>query len=175
MSSKIYLLPNLNSKRIRVQKWLDSKVNDRLLLTKYDVEKYHIGIPLQHSTQFDLYYKQGKNNNLTPDQDVAASDSFYTELINSHKLLKYELDDQLTFIDSSIQRYDSDSILIAPHCNRWHTNYLFRQLVDYCVHNELFFYTDSRNEQADSECLIDSSFKDAFYEFCYDNTTINKV
>lgn len=165
MPSKIYIMPNANSTERRVQQWLDSKVNDELVVGKYDVERYHIGQGEYNPDMFDRYYNKDSG-----DQDVAASDTSYITLVDTEKLHVKKLDDQLAFIDKSVERYEQESVLIPPHSNRWHANHLFKQLVDYCASNKLLFET----EEGDVEHLIDVNFKDAFYEFCYDNTSKHK-
>lgn len=172
MCSEIYRHPNMNSKREKIEKWLDSKVSDDLIETKYDIEKHHIGVRQEDPTLFNMYYgtETGIDNGAAGDTDLKASNTFYTNLISKNKLLHEKLDDNLTFVDQVTENYDMQSVLIAPHSNRWHTNYLFKQMVDYCIQKRLFFDVGDKEH----ECLISGAIKDDFYEFCYDDQMIHK-
>lgn len=54
-------------------------------------------------------------------------------------------------------KYKEIDVLIPPNSNRYHANYLFKQLVDYC--------------QANGVDYVNPNFKDIFYEFCCRYTT----
>jgi hypothetical protein len=80
-------------------------------------------------------------------------------------------------VRSSVQVDDSqldpyvDHILLYPNTNRYHTNSLFRQLIDHSYSNSFDFklYNDETNEY-DKLNLMDVSLKNSFYRFCHENS-----
>jgi hypothetical protein len=154
--------------------WLDSKVNDSSILTKYEQNEDSLPSYFNksvHLSNFQRYYN-------TNDGDVQASDKFYTSLLkNIRETDKDSLkeDKQLNFLNRITEKYretpginnenkDID-ILIPPNTNRHHTNFLFKQLVDYSDNNKFFYKIDDKHVR-----LIDPNLKEAFYQFCYNNT-----
>jgi hypothetical protein len=79
---------------------------------------------------------------------------------------KYPMEAYYTPNDSDLKYNTStdiyDHISLNSDTNRYHTNMLFRMLVDYVVENDMGVQI---NDQ-DFVYLIDSSMKKSFYKFC---------
>lgn len=154
-----------------LQNWLDSKVSDDNILDKYSKTPYNMPRHLNMYESLEDYNRYYKKN----DQDVNSADTFYPNLIDGMKEINPEdlsKDKQLKFLDSVTERYKAGkevkSFLIPPNSNRYHTNYLFKQLVDFSDD-----YNYSITDSTGNEVLvpfIDVNFKNAFYKFCQENT-----
>jgi hypothetical protein len=62
---------------------------------------------------------------------------------------------------------DADSL---PNTHKQHANFVLDSLIDYCHENDLA-YDIPTTEGTNTKGLVDSDIKEAFYKFCYDNTT----
>lgn len=159
--------------KYKLDGWLDSKVNDDTITTKYEKSEYSLPRYFNKSvniSRFDRYYGED-------DSDIKASDEFYISLLKNSSVKEINEDTQLEFLDKITEKYRGDNdtegreILIPPNTNRHHVNYLFKELVDYSNANN--FAYNIYNYEKDSDeimSLIDTDFKEAFYKFCYDNT-----
>ncbi len=168
----------LYPKRInRMQKWLNSKVNDCTIKSKYDYHKDTLDPYLKKYENIKIFRNYYKENN---DTDILNSDQSYLFIINEekkHNFEEFKNDEFLLFLDHHVERYRSEDgekekqILIPPNTNRYHTNYLFKMLVD-C--SDFFELTTNiynpKTREIELIPLIDTDFKDIFYEFCYNNT-----
>ena len=161
---------------ISLQNWLDSKVSDSTIKDKYEVNDYNLPPHSNSSSRYKNIHTFQKYYDGIDDQDVEASDSFYTGLLETMRDTNpkdIRKDPQLKFLDSINEVYKQDdhklSVLIPPNSNRHHTNYLFKQLVDCSDYNNMnYVISDSKNTQ--DIPYIDVNIKDAFYKFCQDNT-----
>lgn len=54
---------------------------------------------------------------------------------------------------------------------RDHVDYLFKQLVNRCNYKNMFVEGYINDEIINMLPIFDESFRDAFYEFCYDNSS----
>jgi hypothetical protein len=149
MEINLTLLPKVCSNKYIVQKWLDTKVSDPYIRDKFTVFKYTLPPYFAESDNFKTYYS------ITDDQDVVACNKHY----KNYGFYKH-LDD-----------YTDHNILIAPNTNRYHVNYLFKQLIDHCSLNSMFVEEEDNRGKIHVLALFDKNFKDKFYEFCYNNTT----
>jgi hypothetical protein len=123
---------------INIEKWLDAKVNDEDILEYNEINEYTIP---HYTSKYkkDVYY--GTN-------DIDDVDSVYD-------------------VDSEMNNY-MDHVLIYPNTNRYHANMLFRQLIDYSIDNNFMYdiYDAGLNEHK-SYTLLNKTFKESFYKFCY--------
>lgn len=166
----------MQNKRNKIQQWLNSKVNDEYILTKYDNNNNTIGYPKNEINDIYYFYKYYTED----DQDVKNS---YPYDIDNKFIEKYKKGilpiNYIQNIDSDfdINKYsnmiDSIDIYIPQHSNRYHTNYLFKQLINYSDKNELFYELPNTLDETKLDLLklIDTDMKDKFYEFCYKFTT----
>lgn len=141
----------------KLNQWLDSKVNDKDIWSKHEVDEYTIK-PYKSHYNKNAYYTEN-------DSDVSASDKVFHQLID-------DMGDDLTE-DMKLHKlsmYD-DHIMLNPNTNRYHSNLLFRQLIDFSHDNnhEYAIYNTKYNEHIDVN-LMDVSLKESFYKFCKDNS-----
>ncbi len=158
------------SKKDKVQIWLNSKVND--------TSQFNVGQPFGYRPR-DMYffYKYYSDN----DQDVVNSETgHYIDQKYVEKYSKHVLDVKTICEieeDFDVKKYreakDSISVYIPQHSNRYHTNYLFKQLVDYTTEHKLVYELPGLDNKTQVLKLVDTDFKDLFYEFCYKHTTGN--
>jgi len=144
----------------KLEQWLDSKVNDKTILIKEEINKNSIP---HYQSQY------AKSNYYTNDDtDLKSNNELMFDIINNTK--RNKLDKYLLPLSQYM-----DHILLYPNTNRYHANYLFRKLIDttknnnYIYNNEYNEYNEETNNYK-SINLIDISLKKAFYKFCYDNT-----
>ncbi len=66
---------------------------------------------------------------------------------------------------------DTINVLIPGNSNRFHANYLMKSMID-CAdyHNMKYEILDSSSNNEVQLSLLDPTFKDEFYKFCFDNT-----
>jgi hypothetical protein len=99
--------------------------------------------------------------------------------INSYYMIKKEKDIDLVNYKGPISASNSNSenedpymdhIYIDPTTNRYHTNMLFRMLVDYSYNNEFDYslHDPETNEPYANFNLMDRSLKTSFYKFCFE-------
>ena len=161
----------------RVQKLLNSKIDDEMVETVYSEDGECLPLYLNEIEDSKIFNKYYDSN----DQDVQANEEIYVSLLNNlRKDDPEELnrDKFLLHLDKFVERYRSTKnnldILIPPNTNRYHTNYLFKKLVDYSIDNNcIYSHIDQKTGDIYPLDLINVNFKDAFYEFCYENTYKN--
>lgn len=135
----------------KVNKWLDSRIN----------VEYHKEYSLDITDHFykskgiiDNYYSKDSY-----DSDLENQETELLDIIDSMKEMDLEIDDPDIFnLCKCIQHYSNSQILIKPNTYRFHTNCLFRRIVDYCVENGLVF---------DNKTIFNKNLKNIFYQFCY--------
>ena len=177
MSNKTLIpVPYIKTRENKVQMWLNSKLLNNYFDSKYKYTKYTIKPYMEEYEKFNIFEKYYTNN----DQDVKSSDKFYISLINNMRIINPEnivKDRNIRHINRAMESYRDGknsqeiNVLIPPNTNRYHTNYLFKKMIDYCDNNDFYFgYVDESMEKFIQIKLVDTDFKDAFYEFCYDHT-----
>lgn len=142
----------------KLEKWLNSKVNDKTVSSKYEIDEYTIK-PYDSHYDKNTYYTEN-------DSDLKASETILYQLINN--LTDEELNENTEI--SKLSPY-ADHILIRPNTNRYHANLLFRQLIDVSYDNNYDYelYNANMDEQINVN-LMDITMKKSFYKFCYDNS-----
>lgn len=61
-----------------------------------------------------------------------------------------------------IEQIDNNiHVKINPDTKRYHANYIFVKLIDYCIINDL--------RDGNGNYLINPNIRNNFYKFCYDN------
>lgn len=155
-----------------VNEWLDSRVTD-----PEDTHMQKQRVPTLSMNVYHRYYKGDT------DQDIKSSDNFSISLLDDMKRnspQEIRSDKHLTLLDTVTERYTDNSnkdkstiksVLIRPDTNRHHANFLFKRLVDFCDNNDFNYCSlNPSTYEYETMNLIDTSFKDSFYKFCYDNT-----
>jgi len=152
--SKAISLPIIKVNKLN--QWLDSKVNDKDIWSKHEVDEHTIKPYTSHYDK-STYYTEN-------DSDINASDKVFHQLIDD---MGDDLTEDMELYKLSM--YD-DHIMLSPNTNRFHSNLLFRQLVDFSHDNnhEYAIYNTNHNEHIDVN-LMDVSLKKSFYKFCKDN------
>lgn len=142
-----------------VTKWLDSKVNDRMVMNKYQIDDNTLKPYYSHYDK-DCYYDNDNDN----DSDMKNNDKLSVQLIENLTVEELKQDKELAKLDSY-----RDHILLHPNTNRYHANYLFRKLVDYSYDNKLeYLYPNPYKKELIN--LMDKSLKESFYRFCHNNS-----
>lgn len=143
-----------------IETWLDSKVMDCDISSKYDISEYTLK-PYHSHYDKTVYYEDDGN-----DTDIKNNDMVYSAIINSISINELEDDIEL----KKISKYN-DHILLDPNTNRYHSNYLFRQLIDFAYDNKYAYdIYDSESGITEKFNIMDKSLKSTFYKFCYNNT-----
>lgn len=152
--------------------WLDSKVLDDEIPDKYSKTTHNIP-PYLNRYESDDYFNRYYTKD---DDDVKTADTFYPDLIDN--MLKVNPQDvhsstQLKFLDSITERYESKKFLIPPNTNRHHTNFLFKNLVDYSDMNGYNYEILDSKGNIIKLPFLGNDIKTSFYKFCKDNTYRN--
>jgi len=161
----------------RIKKWLDLKVEDKMIESKYAMYDWSLNPYLDEYEDLELFYRYYNEN----DQDIKAIDVFYLENLEFMRENGTFYDnEELEYLDTLIERYIDENgvikkrVFIAPNTNRYHANYLFKQIIDNCINNNLVYDFSDEDGNVESLLLFDVNMKDKFYKFCYDNTTKSK-
>ncbi|MDX1702058.1 MAG: hypothetical protein R3250_15640 [Melioribacteraceae bacterium] len=190
------LIPLQNNFHYRMQQWLDSKVEKG---TKYDFDMRYAKCNIHHILDFYNYYYEDDQDVLGSDHfysnllqharknDPDAIDDsealFVASFVEQRyiKPKKLENDDEgWTTVgqekkeDNMKDLPDNINVLIPPNTYRFHANNLFKNIIDYCIDNELtygnFNTSNSMTEEEDPEELIfNRDMKNSFYELLYKN------
>ena len=173
--NKIIIPKSQLSSNVRFEKWLNSKVNDDRISSKYEKSEYSITKYIKPRLNFNNYY------NSSNDIDVKYNDEYFGamldyELYNSEELFDNDL--YLEGLNLCCQKYVLDeknyNMIIPLNSNRFHCNMLFKRLVDYCKLNGCSYdYYDPKSDKVVMKQLFDKNIKLAFYKFCYDNSFKN--
>ncbi|QKF94026.1 hypothetical protein QKU48_gp0568 [Fadolivirus algeromassiliense] len=141
-----------------IGKWLDNKVSDHDIMSKYEIDEYTIR-PYYSYYEMSTYYDEN-------DSDMKKSENMTLQYINNSTEEELEEDKELL----KLSQY-ADHILLYPNTNRYHANSLFRQLIDYSYNNNYDYNIyDPDTRQVSLNNLMDKALKKSFYKFCYDNT-----
>jgi len=130
-----------------LERWLNSKVNDKDISNIKTIYDYSLR-PYRSQHCFEAYYITTEGH----DSDLTANDPYYTNMLQYFDIKDIQDDPELY----KIARY-VDHIFLYPNTNRYHANYLFRQLIDYTITNDL---------KCKSKYIITAGMKKAFYAFC---------
>lgn len=142
-----------------LKKWLDSKVFDNSIRSVYDINDDTIKHYPSHYKK-DIYYN-------FDDDDIHKSDKLSLNVIINMSDDELESEPELKKLSNYV-----DHILLNPNTNRYHANYLFRQLIDNSYDNEYDYNIyNMSTKSTDLMNLIDKSLKESFYKFCYDNSS----
>lgn len=164
----------MDSKSVQYQKmnkWLTSKLNDPYIKGIYSKPL----LPLIYSGKYKegTFYKYYNDNDI----DIRNTDPL-------GKFIKYIIDNCPSEIDKNMNKlanvleiYDDKIILLPPNSNQSHTNYLFKRLLDESENFEYNVPLISKTGKIINRSfpMIDKSFKNKFYKFCYDNSSHNRV
>ncbi|AYV78819.1 MAG: hypothetical protein Edafosvirus36_9 [Edafosvirus sp.] len=163
--------------------WLNLKINDEYTKTIYNkTNLIYLKCGNMSGDEFHKYYK-------LDDSDMKSRDTTSINIINNiyqfQELYENEKlcdDQELKYLDSIMERYYGVEykgrkvrvdVLIPPGTNRFHTNYLFKKIVD-CSNDRMSYYIpkiiDGKIVEENNEKLITSDFKEEFYKFCFENT-----
>lgn len=162
---KVILEPYEN----KVNRWLDRKIDDDKVESVYDVGDHCMSkFKKPYKVRFDEYYYQD-------DTDMKSSATNTIEVINELKRNDELVDNDYYYrLDFYVERYDNEQILILPSSNRHFANELLKRLIDYSIDNKFNYKIyDEETEEIYEMNLMDSSIKDLFYQFCYENTYKN--
>ncbi len=174
------LVPVQHNRYYMVQKWLNNKVMNPMIIDKYMPYDTHL---LRHNKydadHFNEYYAPD-------DQDIQNSDDTYVSILLSMRDISPDSikeDSQLAYLDAVMESFVNQQcngwvrrkknkriidaperhLLIPPNTNRFHVNLLFKRIIDHCAP-----YNFSIGEEIIP--LVDVFMKDEFYKFCYDNS-----
>ncbi|CAH6421779.1 Hypothetical protein KVN_LOCUS465 [uncultured virus] len=172
------IIPIRDSKKNKIIKWLNQKIVTNM---NQNLNK-NILLDIYH---FYRYYTEN-------DQDVKSSCTYYINLIDVNKNSDDKLlekDIFLNFMENNIEKYQKNLIiknnfnelykkfpqekyiLIDPSTRRYYANILFKKIIDYVDTNNCYYkILDEYNNNLFCK-LVDASFKDTFYEFCFDKTS----
>jgi hypothetical protein len=156
---KQILIPHLVTSKIT--KWLDSKVADKTVENKYEIDELTIKPYKSHYGNYAYY---GENDIDT--KNMSTSDKYMFQLMGT--MTDEELKEDMEIYKLSLY---ADHVLIRPNTNRYHANLLFRKLIDQAFDNDYDYdiYNVNANEHLNVN-LMDISLKKSFYKFCYDNS-----
>ena len=150
--------------------WLDSKVSDDTIQNKYSKTSYNLPPHLNRNESIEYFYRYYTKN----DEDIDTADTFYPNFIDHMRNLNPEdlrNDEELKFLDSITERYGKEhKFLIPPNTNRYHTNFLFKHLIDVSDNSGYNYETVDLNDKVVRLPFIDKELKQSFYKFCKDNT-----
>ncbi len=142
----------------KLDSWLNSKVSDNTL-DKYTIGEYSLR-PYYSKYDEQCYYIKNDSDMEMNDKIQQFGETSETNETNETN-------------ETSETNIYNDHIFLYPNTNRYHANYLFRQLVDVSYDNN-FNYTvynkNGKNIEHNYFNLIDVTFKETFYQFCHDNT-----
>lgn len=148
-----------------LNKWLGDKLNDKYVENIYSdsfLPKSNFG-----SFHKDLFHKYYSVNDIDIDISTNNNQSQYFESENqdNDSITKY------------IETYDDRSVLLLPGSNQSHANYLFKKLID--ASSEMIYeipnLSMSGNYSTKRIPMIDKSFKNEFYKFCFMETSKKSI
>lgn len=134
------------------EKWLDSLVKDSEVIDAYKPYSCRLKTKQTVSDNFNFYYQED-------DTDVKKNQQFYLEMFRIPDTTKETK--TIRQLKDNVEYYDNREMLLKPNTNRFHANYLFKRLVDYCLENNLNYPTGP---------MFNVGLKNDFYKFCYENT-----
>jgi hypothetical protein len=161
-----------------------------------DFYKYYSGEDDQDVTNSENIYINSINTIKEIDKDELNNEpellflNYYVEryTTNENKLVDYKIkrdnkwmydNNQKQTVDKALEEkvrnvdINEIDILIFPNSNRYHANYLFKQLVDCSDEYNMNYYLGDVQEEKIK--FIDVDFKNKFYEWCYENTTKKRI
>ena len=146
-------IPKGIAKKDKINLWLNKKINDKEIPSKYSLENYF------------LEY-----------EPILSNDNYYTnddtDIKNTDKFLANNYDD---IMDGKLKKYldefEDEKILIFPNTNRYQCNQLLKELIDTCkIFKMEYKIVNNEGDEFEKRSLISKEFKDLFYEFCFDNS-----
>lgn len=147
----------------KINKWLQKKIKDPFVNDIYSETL----LPLIYSGKYDEtdYYKYYQDNDI----DIQNTDetAYVTKFLIENN--PHELNESTLKLSNILEIYGDKVIMLPPNCNQAHTNYLFKLLLDRSkdmIYNVPFI---SKTGQITHKQIpmIDTSFKNKFYKFCY--------
>lgn len=91
-------------------------------------------------------------------------DKWLSNTINNSEYPKYRSQNNEDVYGSTENKFRTNS-------NGYHTDILFRQIIDYTHGNDIFYKIYDPVTKDYVECdLFDNTMKDSFYQFCYENS-----
>jgi hypothetical protein len=161
----------MNNNLIR---WLTSKVNDDTIHSIYDDSEYTLNNFLNEYEYIDDYtefYNDG-DIDMVLNTDPLINDKSMSHLVERYRPASFFKQDTWAKSNKKVKVKElsndnrSIDIFIPPNSNRYHTNYLFKKLVDESLKNDMYYHLDS----VDPYRLFDITMKESFYKFCMKNT-----
>lgn len=141
----------------KVKYWLKSKVKNKYI---HNIDDDNM-LPLYYNGTFNIsvfnkYYKDEEGDTRPfsglPQGNSSNINKKYEEIyINPHENKK-------------------KTIYFSPNSNHYHTNFLFKQMIDTCENNNLYYYVPVISDDYvhyNKHILVDTLFKQKFYNFCY--------
>ncbi len=178
----------LHTSQIEVNNWLDSKINNSLIKTKYSMSGAYLLMKssiIKNMEDYDEYYKKNDYDLRANDKTVLKFLDYYYNCLKfknknweeEKKMLEQILQQQdinkeeLDHIYNIIEIYNSTTnvpykILIPPNTYRAHAHYLFKNIKD----NNYRYQYKNRKGKVITFNLLGKNFKNKFYKFCYKNT-----
>lgn len=139
----------MSGKKSKLENWLDKRVLHKDLVKPYESQY-----------EMNAYYQDPRNEK---DKQKDIDIRYYDGPIRG---LDEEIDENNEYMDH---------IYIDPATNRYHTNMLFRELVDYAYENnfDYILHNPETKEKYAEFNLMDKELKTSFYKFCHDYTSKN--
>jgi hypothetical protein len=167
---------NRNELSNNVNEWLNSKINDMNANSTYDepnIGNMYAGN--RNASDYELYYTANDTDMLNSESDNMNM----IEYLKNHDIDELNNDYELSIMDNVMETYGNKKILIAPSSNRYHANYLFKDLIR-CSKNMTYSLPSINNESKGTNhwCagemvsvkLFTPEMKNYFYNFLYDNS-----
>ena len=127
----------------KINTWLDQKVSD--------------------NTIEDVY----ESNNLVNKYDSNSQFRYYA---SNDTDIKYKTPyDENDVVECYHNKQKNNIVFIPPSTNRYHTNHLFKNMVNKCIKNN-YSYSMENGGKVVNELLVTPEMKEQFYKFCHDNT-----
>lgn len=149
---------------VALKDWLDRAVDG--CESKYSPDEHSLpvpknGLPTDMRNIYRYYIAD----------DLRSSDKFFINCLNNTDREQLNEDKQLKFLNCVTDRFidrsngNIKSVLIPPNTNRYHSNFLFKKLVDRCDDKKMTYQVADESFK-----LVDPNLKEAFYQFCFENT-----
>jgi hypothetical protein len=117
--------------------------------SKFYIKTYPLSFNLKNN-ELNYYYKENDKN----------------IKINNNEAIKIMIDlnlPQQKYIQTYLKNNEEFLHYLDHNTPRYQANMIFNKMIDYCIENKYF---DNQNNP-----LINKFLRNAFYEYCYENTT----